>query len=197
VNLDYWNQFSQLTAVRIGGRVGRFESDFDPEKTDTYEVSVGLERQFSARVQGSISVGAQRSERASENDTGYLIRIRGTRLGELGGVVGEYEHSLQPSGFGELLESDTALLRYSNQPSDRWEVRFDARGYRTKESFSNAFVGGDRKYAELSPSATWAMTEYFSVGAFYRYRWVDRENEGSGSGNAVGLTLSLHPRSRI
>ena len=58
-------------------------------------------------------------------------------------------------------------------------------------------ANNDRDYVEVGPKLTYELFESLRVGAYYRYRWVDRQDEGSGSSNAVGITLTYQPLRRL
>ena len=199
LNVELSNQVSERDSARTGARVARFDPETDPDETDAYEVTVGWTRQFSDNTSAGIDLGAQRSERANESYSGYVTRLFADRRSEAGAIRGRYEHSLQPSGYGDLVKSDTLDVNYERSLSARLDLRIDGRAYRTrnsKDQTSNA--DNDRDYVEVGPTLNLGITEVFSLGIFYRYQWVDRKSDSSsGTSNAVGLTLSYRPQARI
>lgn len=199
VNVEFSNQVSLRDSARIGARAARFDPQTDPEETDAYEVTVGWSRQFSDTTSAGIDLGVQQSERADESYSGYVTRIFADRRIEAGAIRGRYEHSLQPSGYGDLVESDTLDVNYELSLSDRLDLRIDGRAYRTRNSKDQTSNDdNDRDYAEVGPGLTFGITEVMSLGVFYRYQWVDRKVDStSGTSNAVGLTLSYRARPRI
>jgi hypothetical protein len=196
VGLDLSRRMSDRDTARITLAASQFEADNQDDNTDSYRASVGWERRFSDTFRGSIDVGAQRSERDDDESTGFFMQLRGVRSTETGTFTGLYEHRLIPNGFGDLVETDRLVARYAVALSDRLAFGLDGQAYRTRDSL-DVETGRDRDYLETGPELTWYFTETISAGLFYRYRWIDREAEGSGSSNAVGITLAYQPQRSI
>ncbi len=197
VTLDLNQRLSERDIGRIGVRVGRFDPQ-DTSSTDAYEASVGWVREFSQTVRAGIDLGVQESERNSKSYSGYLARVYGTRRTDNGAMFARFQHSLQPSGYGDLVETDTVTLGYTVNLTNRVSAGFTGSGYRTRNSQNTGSnPNNDRDYVDVGPQITYALTEVFNVRAFYDYRWVDRQSEGSGQSNAVGLSLTYQPRRGI
>ena len=198
VTLDLSNRVTERDAARIGIGAARFDPDNSPDSTDAYQASVGWDRDFTDRVRAGIDLGAQSSDRDGDTYNGYLLRLRASRTTDVGILRARYAHSLQPAGYGDLVESDTLELTYRIDLTSRVDLSIDGRGYRIRESsnqISNA--NNDRDYVDVGPKLTYELLESLRVGAYYRYRWVDRQDEGSGSSNAVGITLTYQPLRRL
>ncbi len=143
-------------------------------------------------------MGAQQSDRDGDTYNGYLLRLRASRTTDVGVLRARFMHSLQPSGYGDLVESDTVGLTYQVALSSRLNLNIDGNGYRTRESSNQSTnANNDRDYVDVGPELTYALFESVRLGAYYRYRWVDRQSEGSGTSNAVGITLTYQPLRRI
>ena len=196
VSADLRRQMSAQNAARVTVGASRFETDVTDSETDSYDLTVGWEREFTPRVTGSIDVGGRRTERDDESDTGFLLRLRGIRVTETGSLLGQLEHSLRPNGFGELVETDILLARYSVALSDKWGFELGGRAHRTRQTLETN-EDNDRDYVEVGPQLTWSLTEVIALGAFYRYRYIDRKDEGDASSNAVGIQLAYQPRRRF
>jgi len=195
VNASLLNKFSERDTGRSTLRAGRFSPAHQSEDTDAYEASVGWEHAFTNTTTANVEVGAQRSERDSDSYTGYVARVFATRRAEASAFRARLEHSLQAGSYGELVKSDTFDLRYRRSLSDRLVLDIVGRAYKTSNSSNQTSnQNNDRKYADVGPEITYAVTQSISVGLLYRYRWVDRQNEGSGTSNAVGITLSYQPQ---
>jgi hypothetical protein len=198
VTLDLSNRVTQRDIVRLGIGAARFDPNANPDSTDAYQMSVGWDRDFSERVRAGIDVGGQWSERAGDTNTGYLVRLRASRTTDVGVLNARFAHSLQPGGYGDLVESDTLDLTYRVNLSSRLELNVNGRGYRIRQSSNQTSNNNnDRDYAEIGPELTYALFESLRVGAYYHYRWVDRQSDGSATSNAVGLTLTYQPKRAI
>ncbi len=198
VTLDLLNRVTQRDIARIGIGAARFDPNEEPDSTDAYQFSVGWDRDFTERVRAGIDLGGQQSDRDGDTYTGYLVRLRASRTTDVGSLRARYAHTLQPSGYGDLVKSDTLELTYEANLSNRLDLSFDGRAYRTRESSNQvANDNNDRDYVEVGPRLTYELFESLRVGAYYLYRWVDRQSEGNGSSNAIGITLSYQPPRRI
>ncbi len=193
VSLDLSQQLSARDTGKIGVRVAKFNPD-NGGSTDAYEASIGWQRAFSQTTRAGIDVGAQRSERDSKSYSGYLARVYVSHRTDSGIMRGRFEHSLRPSGYGDLVETDTLSLGYSVNLTNRVSFSVEGSGYRTRNSQNTGSnPNNDRDYIAAGPRLTYSLTEVFGVSAFYDYRWVDRQSEGSGQSNAVGLSLTYQP----
>jgi hypothetical protein len=195
VTLDLMNRVTQRDVARIGFGAARFDPDNNPDSTDAYQFSAGWDRDFSDRVRAGFDVGGQWSERAGDTNTGYLLRLRASRTTDAGVLRARFAHSLQPAGYGDLVESDTLDLTYRVNLSSRLDLNVDGRGYRTRQSSNQSSNdNNERDYVEIGPELTYALFESLRVGGYYHYRWVDRQSEGSATSNAIGLTLTYQPK---
>ncbi len=198
VTLDLSNRVTERDMARIGISAARFDPDANPESTDAYQASVGWDHDFSDRVRAGIDVGAQQSDRDGDTYNGYLLRLRASRTTDVGVLRARFMHSLQPSGYGDLVESDTVGLTYQVALTSRLSLNINGNGYRTRESSNQSSnANNDRDYIDVGPELTYALFESVRLGGYYRYRWVDRQSEGSGTSNAVGITLTYQPLRRI
>ena len=197
VSLDVWNQVNERDTARFGVRAVRFDPSEEPESTDAYEMTVGWDRRLSERLRISLDVGGQRSERDSDSYSGYLARFNLFRRTDTGAMRVRFEHSLEPSGYGDLVKTDTLDLNYEFGVSDRLGFGLNGNAYRVRNSSNQiSDQNNDRDYVEIGPDVRYALTTSVHVGAFYKYRWVDRQDEGSGSSNAVGIQVSYQPGGR-
>jgi hypothetical protein len=194
--LDLERDMSEVDTVRLTTRAGQFDPDIDP-KTDAYEMTVGWVRQFSESSNGSIDVGANHTDEDGRGDNGFVIRVRGFRTTELGSMYLQAERQLTPSGFGELVETDRLQFGYATRLSENVGLTLTGDAYSTRAQ--NEFDRrDDRDYVSLGPEVKWLFTPDFSLGARYRYRWVDRRDDpGSATGNVFGIFIAYQPQREI
>ena len=196
VSFEVRHDLSEVSAVRLSTRAGKFEPE-NGSNTDAYGVTVGWLHRFSETAGGSIDVGANQSDRDDETSYGLSLNVRGYRNTELGRLYFQAQRSLMPSGFGALLETDRLLFGYSRALSDTVDLTLSADAYQTN-STNGSSDNDDRKYASVGPELRWAFSPNFSLGATYRFTWVDRESDsGSAQGNAVGIFISYQPQREI
>ncbi len=182
--------------MRLTTSAGRFEPDND-SSTDAYGATVGWVHQFSETAGGSIDVGANESDQNGDSNDGLSLSVRGFRNTESGSLYLQAQRSLMPSGFGTLNETDRLLFGYQRSLSDTVALTLNVDTYRTSAS-TNSSNNDERKYVSAGPELRWAFSPHFSVGATYRYTWVDRQSDpGSATDNAVGIFISYQPQREI
>jgi hypothetical protein len=174
----------------------RFEPDTRPN-VDTWEGRLGWERQVTERVRSRLSAGASRIETDAGNETGFLFRARIDSITERGSLYALVERSLRPSAFGEIIEFDQLVFGAYQAISDRLSWSLRARASRNDSSADETF-DRSQKYADVSPSLQWQLTNAWSIGAAYTYTWVDRERDvTSTKRNAVSVSLTYSPPRRL
>ncbi len=154
---------SEISTLRLKATAGRFDPEVD-ETVDTYEVVVGLDRQFSDRFFGSVEVGGRRAETDLQSDNGLVVRLRGTQQLERGQLRASLERSLIPSTFGDMVERDTVRFAFYREMTDRVSFNLESRAYRIERS---ADVGSaDRDYFEIEPRIERALSQSWAVGLY-------------------------------
>ncbi len=190
VTLGLSTALSELNTARITVGASRFDPQDDIE-TDAYDATVGWDHRFSDTASAGIDVGMRYAERDSDGDSGFLLRVRGLRQTEVGVLFASAERSLRPTGYGTLDQTDRFNLRLDTAVTDRWGYAVTADAYRTETIEGQSFR--DRDYASLGAELNWSLDPAWSIGTYYRYQWIDRQDDGTASGNAVGIVLTYQP----
>jgi hypothetical protein len=196
VSLGLERQVSETDILNVSARAARFNPD-NGSSTDAYGMTVGWAHQFSESSGASFDIGANYSEQDGNGNTGLAVNLRAYRRTETGNIFVGAQRSLMPSGFGSLDETDRLLFGWLTPLTEKVDLQLTADAYKTS-STNNANSDNDRKYASAGSQIKWAITESFSVGATYRYTWVDRQSDpSSASSNAVGIFIQYQPQREI
>lgn len=105
-----------------------------------------------------------------------------------------YRRLVVPSGSGNVLLRDRVDASFEQRWSERgsWAV---ALRYQAQEGLLGNTVA-DRDFVRVSPSVDWRLTEDWSLGASYRFRWQKFDNQDDDAvSNAVFVTLTFRPES--
>ena len=191
------HRFSERDSMR--GSLGA--AKFNPEtgsSTNTYDLTTGWEHRFSELAGASVDVGASRTERDGNGDTGALFRARGYRRTEVGSFFAQVERRLYPGTNGELVETDRMIFGLKRSLSERMEISVTGDGYKTSSTGTNLSAVDYRDYATVGPELRWSLSPELSVGATYQFTWADRQgDQGTAAGNSVGVFVSYQPRREL
>lgn len=193
---EFNRALSERTSIGTAVRVAKFEPDQGLD-TDIYEATLIYSRQLSERNNLSVTLGGRRTESDASKDTGGLLNARFDRRTPTGSVFASIERSLYPNSFGDIVETDRIALGIRQRITERWSWSLRGQAFST-DSTQNANSGRNRDFVTVRPEIRWSMTPAWSVGAYYGYEWVDRENDpNTASGNSVGVSLNYTPPRRI
>lgn len=186
LSADYGRELSALTRGNVTLRYGIFEPDRGGE-VDTYEFFGGVNHKYTEILEAGFDAGAFYWERDNQDDTGFVYAVYAQRKGELTHLYGRLERQLYSTGTGDLVETDQFLVRLQHNFSPRTSLLMIGRVYQT-DGLSG--VQADRDYITFEPGMTWAISRAWSVGARYRYRWVDRQEDlDEADSSAVFATI--------
>ena len=189
---------SERTEAGLGVEAMRFRPSGSGGDIDSVSLMASATHWVSELSSIGLMVGGWRAEASGGNgwdddETGFLARLSGRTRGELWSATLTLERSLRPSGEGVLREADQLMVRVSRRISPRLQVLLFGRAYDLR-AVATADDRADRRYWEVEPRVEWLLSPAWSIGAFYRYRSVDRNaGWGSADSNAVTLTLEYRP----
>ncbi len=127
------------------------------------------------------------------DDQGFLASLGFTRRTELGHWEGSVERVLNPSGRGELVETDQILLGVEQALSERSRVDLRVRYFRNKPIDGTGSV--EREYFFIEPAYRYYFTPSWRLDAAYRYRWKDAEGSPQAESNAAFISVTYAPLS--
>jgi hypothetical protein len=192
VSLAFSHELSEVDSVRLSTNVGRYSPQNNSD-TDAWGATVGWAHEFSEVSGASIDVGGNSRDQDGNTEVGLSFRLRGYRQTESGRMYLQATRSLMPSGGGTLAETDQLLFGYRTPLSETVDATLTANVYSTNSNDDAS--NDDRKYLSVGPQLRWAFTPNYSIGATYRYTWVDRQDDpGSAQGNSIGIFIAYQPQ---
>ena len=184
----------------------------------TTGVQGGLTHSFSETLRTSLSIGAQRTVsegivknclleanfgfgpicllfgdvQISEDKISSLLSARLEKQFQVTRLSAGLIRSLNPSGSGTLVQTDALDLQVSRSFTPFVTGNLSLNFYDIRSSFGN-ITDTDRRLYEISPSLSWRWTEEWTVGAFFRYSNLKRDDDPRDAiARAIGLTLSYN-----
>ena len=192
--------------IRVLGQVNfsRYKTDRTDITSDTTGVLGGVGYSFSPKWSVRGLLGLRRSETTiptaagttTSSGTGYLADILATRQFQTAKLTLGLNKSLNPSGNGELLDSQRFSLDWNQNLSERWQWRVLGNRYLNERS-TRATGTNNRVYWAITPSLRYKLDREWSLLASYRYRYQKYENNtDAATSNAVLMVLSYRPLTR-
>ena len=197
--LDWTRAVTRSSALTLAATAARVESDTtDNRRSDLFGGGLTLETAVDPRLALRVGVGVQWAETAtdaaaSQRSTEFLPALGLTfRPAPEAAIDLDYRRTLAASGSGNLVARDTVDLAYEQRWTRTLSFGLDAR-YRAQDRvFGDGATGRD--FVRAEPWIGWRFTEFWSLGARYRYRWqsLDGDPEDAVS-NAGIVTLTFRP----
>jgi len=160
-----------------------------------YGARVNWHHQYSQTLSGDAAVGVRETISKlgqQENKSNGLLVNAGLvkRYSELTTYRVILQRAIQPSGGGQVVQSDQLRAQWSRKLSPKMAVYFWAIGFRN-ESVDQPSSTLDRTYYSLEPGLRWILSRKWSLDASYRYRSQKYKNASqSADGNAVFIAAS-------
>lgn len=202
VDTDY--RFDERTQLLGQLSFARYEADRTSTTSDTTGILAGVGYGISPTWSARALVGLRKTETSQTtiagtsvaSDNGYLADISTTKQYQTGKLTVGLSQSTNPSGSGELLNSEHLSMDWDQKLSPRW--RFSLVAHRYKNERSSGRTGTyDRQYLSVSPGIQYKLDREWSLAATYRYRYQKYEiNPDSATSNALLMTLSYRPLSK-
>ena len=199
---DY--RFDERTQLLGQVSFARYESDQTSTTSDTTGILAGIGYNFSPTWSARALLGLRKTETSQTtfagtstvDDTGYLVDISTTKQYQTGALTVGLNQSTNPSGSGELLDSEHLSMDWNQRLSHRWRFTLTADRYKNERSSGMAGTN-DRQYLNIRPGLRYKLDREWSLSAAYRYRYQKYDvNPDSATSNALLLTLSYLPVSR-
>lgn len=215
------NYLSEQTQVFVTGGYSAFHVPATGFDSVGRIFQIGIARNFSETLQGSVLAGARRTESLTQGGQPIYTRIS-TIFGDLlvqtgvttdvrseetsatfnGSLDKKFEksrmnltlsRSLDPSGSGGQVEQDSLDFRLNHPLTSRFELLFSAYALKSRTLESN-ISSNDRRYYYVEPGAYWHLSQEWKLSVGYRYTNLRREYEPKdATSNSVYLTLAYYP----
>jgi hypothetical protein len=174
LNLQYRRSISDVTAGLISLTGRRYDSDDNPEETDGYGISAGIEHSLSEKTRIMATIGLEETDTSSsESDPEVIGAITLTRSLETIRFFAQYRRSVWGSGAGVVSTRDSLDLSFRRRLNERISAGLGVRAYQTDDSGGLLLEQGN-DYVQLHSSLTWYFTRSFVIEADYRYTVIDR-----------------------
>jgi opacity protein-like surface antigen len=103
---------------------------------------------------------------------------------------------MDPNSSGRIVERDQLRFELRRQVSPLTTIYLNARGIRDGKTDSND-VFQEREYAAAGVGFDWRMTQKFTLGGGYQYRWREYDgdpNDATANVFFLGITYEPHRR---
>jgi hypothetical protein len=178
-------------------------------KSASYQA--GITRTFSQTTRGTLSAGTRKtaSEQVALVCTVFFgpfciqtanetLSSKGSSSIYSGSLEKRYEttvfkinlsRSLDPSGLGGQIQTDSQIVTLSRQFTSKLTGNFSVSNYQSKAETGN-ITGVDNHYYAISPGLHWMWAPEWSADFTYQYRHIKRANEDEpASSKATYLTV--------
>jgi len=188
-----FHHLTPVDRVRADIEAIRYRAPDEDREFDTYLLRAGIDRRFSETLRAGFSLGFRHTSfetpQEDGDESGYVVRVDGTQRTQFGQFNARLERNLSPSGSGEVVQSDQFDFRMTREISPRLGFSMRARFFQNK-SLREGDSRNDRRYFLIEPELRWNWTRWLSIGASYRYRWQERDQDpDSVESNAVFVSL--------
>ena len=197
VNGTYTRQLSEKNSGSLAANVIRYRPQGANAESDTMQLLVGLERNFTEAVRGSIAVGGSETTQTQagieESTSGVVLRAGLEQKSEISQLETVLSRDVAPSGIGRSLRTDQLRIRWLRKTSPTVDFVLQAQAIRT-HVLEGTDPTIDRRYLELEPQFRWHWLEHWAVSGGYRFRRQKFDADAnSADSNAVflGLTYAL------
>jgi opacity protein-like surface antigen len=186
----------------IAIRAGAFS--YEPEdgsSTDAQSLNVEWSNQVSETSQVFVRGGASRVESVdalgdSDWNNGFTGGAGVRWSFEVTQIFLDANRYMDPNASGRIVERDQVRFELRRQLSPYTTLKFNARGIRDGKTDSND-VFQDREYATAGVGFEWRMTQKFTLGGGYQYRWREYDGDpNDATSNEFFLGVTYEPNRR-
>lgn len=181
-------RFTEIDEGFVTAGVTRYRPDQSPNRFRVAYVDLGYIRDFSEAWRGELSVGANRVKFSRAGDeserSGSQAQASVTRKFGVSDLRLSLGRELNPTGSGELTQTDKAVLGWNGKLSPRWGYSFNAAIYRNAFFTSNTASRRERYY-RLGGAFDWQVSEDWVVEFGANRGELDPEQGDGATANAV------------
>jgi hypothetical protein len=179
-----------------------YASRLDAPEIGNQVMDVGARASFThafyERSYGTFTIGAHRVETTQELP-GPDFQI--TRHGFLGSVLltqerarttwkAQAQRTIDPSGYGTLVQNDRFDLAVTERLSPYWTIRLDGL-YLQNDVLQSPVAFDSRRYARLMAQAFRSLSEEWRVSLRYAYQWQKYASAARGAdSNEIGINIA-------
>jgi hypothetical protein len=215
------NQLSERSQVFVTGSYSSFHTPATGNDSATRSFQVGVTQNISESMQGTLQVGARRTESLTQGgrpvytrfstifgdflvQTGVTSSTRSQQTSSVfsGSLVKKYElttintslsRSLVPSGSGSEVEQDTFDFRLNRTISPRMTAFINLNTVNVRDDQGN-ILNNNYAYSHAEPGINWAWSQEWSSTMSYGYSRIKRDFETqAATSNSVYLALLYRP----
>jgi len=148
----------------------------------SYFLTIGYKRAFTETLRGGATTGIRHTKLTSDvsdsSSSGFVLQMNLDAKFEASKLSLKANRSLLPSGAGGLLEVSELSVKFNHKFRERLFGAFLLLG---SEKNLVGESGGNKRYSlQASPRIGWKITQWWTVGAGYRYQQrelVDSTND--------------------
>jgi hypothetical protein len=186
---DY--RFSERATSFVEGGLTRLKIDATRNDVRARYALAGLQYSFTELLKTEFSAGARRVDFSSSNGdskNGWLTRLNVERTLETGSIRLGAARELNPTGSGELTQTDKLFAEWSGKLSAQWRYGLSGSAYRNSR-VSSATDNARARYYRVDANLAWAFTETwtFEVGLAH----ARQEPEGGETAKANSIFLGI------
>ena len=162
---------------------------------DGISVEAVYRRKFDETTDGELRVGVfetdYKTTTSSGTEDGFLIGLEGTKRTGLTRYGVRLRRKLYPSGSGDLVRTDEAVLNIFREISERTSISLRSRLYENK-SLRADNPDANRRYLSFEPRFRWRMAPEWFFDFSYRYVRQNRDTDPeSADSNAVTFSVTF------
>lgn len=189
---------SPARSIAISVQGSRFEPD-NRSSTDAQSLNAEWSNQVSETSQVFVRGGASRVESASSGggsdwSTGFTGGAGVRWSFEVTQIFLDVNRYMDPNSSGRIVERDQLRFELRRQVSPLTTIFLNARGIRDGKTDSND-IFRDRQYAAAGVGFAWRMTQKFTLGGGYQYKWREYDgdpNNATANEFFLGVTYEPH-----
>jgi hypothetical protein len=198
VGMRFRTSPARSIAIRLGAF--RFEPD-DGSSTDSQSLNMEWANRVSETSQVFVRGGASRVESndglgGSDWNTGFTGGAGVRWSFEVTQIFLDANRYMDPNSSGRIVERDQLRFELRRQVSPMTTISLNARGIRDGRTSSDD-IFQEREYAAAGIGFDWRMTQRFTLGGGYQYRWREYEgdpNDATANEFFLGITYEPHRR---
>lgn len=193
-------RLSERSTLGVAADYGRYEAQDLADEYDNAGIQIGGDYAVSETLVVRGLIGARLTDQTQEGPNGETLtqESTGTTFGlglakqfETGRLGIHATQQLQPSGTGEVLNTTALRLSYHRQAGPRLSWSISGSASRNEGADGDDVTDVASHYATIEPRISYALDRDWRVALGYRYRWQDRDDDGSKAhSNALFLTLN-------
>lgn len=187
-------------SIAITARAFRYEPD-DGASTDSQSLTAEWSNQVSETSEVFVRAGASRVESVdglggSDWNNGFTGGAGVRWSFEVTEIFLDANRYMDPNASGRIVERDQLRFELRRQLSPYTTLLFNARGIRDGKTDAND-VFQDREYATAGAGFAWRMTQKFTLGGGYQYRWREYDGDpNDATANEFFLGVTYEPNRR-